>query len=42
MVEEPSGRPSSTWEEISQSQPEVTEDWQAMERYRQELGIHIH
>jgi dihydropyrimidine dehydrogenase (NAD+) subunit PreA len=42
MVEAPSGRPPSTWDEISRATPEVTEDWQAMERYRKELGIRIH
>jgi dihydropyrimidine dehydrogenase (NAD+) subunit PreA len=42
MAEAPSGRPASTWDEISRATPEVTEDWQAMERYRQELGIQIH
>jgi dihydropyrimidine dehydrogenase (NAD+) subunit PreA len=42
MVELPSGRPSTTWEELSQTRAEVTEDWDAMARYREELGIDIH
>jgi dihydropyrimidine dehydrogenase (NAD+) subunit PreA len=42
MLEVPPERPSTTWDEISRQTPEVTEDWDAMERYRQQLGIHIH
>ena len=42
MVELPSGRPSITWDELSRSQPAVTEDWDAMERYRAQTGIDIH
>jgi dihydropyrimidine dehydrogenase (NAD+) subunit PreA len=42
MLEVPSGRSSVTWDQLSKSQPEVTENWEAMERYRQDLGIHIH
>jgi dihydropyrimidine dehydrogenase (NAD+) subunit PreA len=42
MVEVPPERPSATWDEISRQTPQVTEDWDAMQRYRQELGIHIH
>jgi dihydropyrimidine dehydrogenase (NAD+) subunit PreA len=42
MVELPSKRPSTTWEELSHSQPEVTEDWDAMARYREKFGIDIH
>jgi len=42
MVELPSGRPSITWDELSRSQPAVTEDWEAMERYRAQMGIDIH
>ena len=42
MVEVPSGRASSTWDEVSRERPEVTEDWEAMKRYRETLGIHIH
>jgi dihydropyrimidine dehydrogenase (NAD+) subunit PreA len=34
--------PPVTWDEISKSKREVTEDWEAMERYREERGIHIH
>ncbi len=42
MVELPPCRPSFTWGQLSHFQPEVAEDWEAMERYRQDLGIHIH
>ncbi len=42
MVELPPCRPSTTWDELSKSQPEVTENWEAMNRYREELDIHIH
>jgi dihydropyrimidine dehydrogenase (NAD+) subunit PreA len=42
MVELPSGRPPVTWNELTQKQAAVTEDWEAMEKYRQEAGIRIH
>jgi hypothetical protein len=42
MVELPGCRPSITWDQIATSNPEVTEDWDAMKRYREERGIHIH
>jgi len=42
MVEVPSGRESVTWDQIVKSRPEVTEDWEAMEKYRKEKGIHVH
>ena len=42
MVEEPPERPSVTWKEISDSQREVTEDWEKMKQYRDKMGIHIH
>ena len=42
MVELPSGRPSVTWDEHTQSQPDVTEDWNKMMAYREKMGIHIH
>ncbi len=42
MVEEPSGRTSITWDEICKGQPEVTEDWEKMKQYRDQVGIHIH
>jgi len=42
MVELPPCQPSITWDELSKSQPEVTENWDAMERYRDGRGIHIH
>jgi dihydropyrimidine dehydrogenase (NAD+) subunit PreA len=42
MVEVPSGRPSKTWAELSTEKPELTNDWEAMKRYRDAMGIHIH
>lgn len=42
MVEESSGRPPVTWKQISDSQREVTEDWEKMKEYREKMGIHIH
>jgi len=42
MIELPSGRESVTWGELSQNKPEVTEDWEAMKEYRDQVGIHIH
>jgi dihydropyrimidine dehydrogenase (NAD+) subunit PreA len=42
MVEEPSGRESVTWDQISKSQPKVTEDWARMEEYRKKMGIRVH
>ena len=42
MVDAPSGRAPVTWEQICQSHPEVTQDWEAMKRYREHMGIHIH
>jgi len=42
MVEVESGRASVTWDQLTQTQPEVTEDWDAMKRYREEQGIEIH
>jgi dihydropyrimidine dehydrogenase (NAD+) subunit PreA len=42
MVEVPSGRDAVTWSELSEQQPQVTEDWEAMKAYREKVGIHIH
>jgi dihydropyrimidine dehydrogenase (NAD+) subunit PreA len=42
MVELPPAKPSITWEQLSQQQRGVTEDWQQMEQYRQKMGIRIH
>ena len=42
MIEEPSGRQPVTWAQISESQREVTEDWEKMKIYREKMGIHIH
>ena len=37
----PNGRESVTWDGLSRSQPDVTQDWDAMRRYRAQAGIHI-
>jgi dihydropyrimidine dehydrogenase (NAD+) subunit PreA len=42
MVELPPCRESMTWDELAKTQPEVTNDWEAMERYRAAHGIEIH
>jgi dihydropyrimidine dehydrogenase (NAD+) subunit PreA len=42
MAELPSGRDSVTWDELCKTQTQVTEDWDAMQRYREARGIHIH
>jgi dihydropyrimidine dehydrogenase (NAD+) subunit PreA len=42
MVEVPSGRESVTWSQLSEQQPVITEDWEAMKKYREQVGIHIH
>jgi dihydropyrimidine dehydrogenase (NAD+) subunit PreA len=42
MVEVPPQRPSVTWGELAKSEPAVTQDWEAMEKYRDQAGIHIH
>jgi dihydropyrimidine dehydrogenase (NAD+) subunit PreA len=42
MIELPSGRDSVTWDELVRTRADVTEDWDAMQRYRAERGIHIH
>lgn len=42
MVEVPSGRAPVTWDEIMTSNPAVTEDWEAMKKYRDDNGIHVH
>jgi dihydropyrimidine dehydrogenase (NAD+) subunit PreA len=42
MVEFPSGKAPVTWDELSRTQPAVTEDWQQMEQYRRKHNIHIH
>ncbi len=42
MVELPSGRESVTWQELTEKQTEITEDWEAMKEYREQVGIHIH
>jgi len=42
MIEEPSGRPPVTWKQLTESQREVTEDWEKMQKYREKMGIYIH
>jgi dihydropyrimidine dehydrogenase (NAD+) subunit PreA len=42
MVEVPSGREGTTWKGLMETRPEVTTDWDAMKRYRAEVGIDIH
>jgi len=42
MVEVPSGRASVTWDQLTKSRTDVTEDWEAMKRYREKVGIEIH
>ena len=42
MVEVAPDRPSVTWEALTKKEPEVSEDWDQMERYRQKMGIRIH
>jgi dihydropyrimidine dehydrogenase (NAD+) subunit PreA len=42
MVEEKPERASVTWEELTQKQRDVTEDWEKMKEYRAKMGIHIH
>jgi len=41
MVPVPSGRAPITWDVLTKSRPEVA-DWDGMETYRREAGIHIH
>jgi len=42
MVTVPPVRPSVTWNELVRTRPEVTTDWDAMNKYRRETGIDIH
>ena len=42
MVEAPSNRAPISWSQLCREQPEVSEEWSAMERYRKEQGIEIH
>lgn len=42
MVELPQKRDSVTWDELCRTKPEVTENWEAMKKYRQSVGIDIH
>lgn len=42
MMEAPPLRASVTWDELAKSQPQVTENWDAMSEYRAAHGIEIH
>ncbi len=42
MVELESGRKPVTWDQLAKTRPEVTDDWDAMKKYREENGIEIH
>ena len=42
MVTVDSGRSPVTWDELVQTRREVTEDWEAMKKYRAQAGIEIH
>lgn len=42
MVEVAPTRESVTWNQISATEPRVTEDWNAMQEYRKKAGIDIH
>jgi dihydropyrimidine dehydrogenase (NAD+) subunit PreA len=42
MAELANGRAPVSWRELCQAQPEVAEDWEAMDRYRKQKGIQVH
>jgi dihydropyrimidine dehydrogenase (NAD+) subunit PreA len=42
MVKVDSHRVPITWDDLMKTKPEVTSDWEAMKRYREEQGIEIH
>jgi dihydropyrimidine dehydrogenase (NAD+) subunit PreA len=42
MATVPPAREAVTWSELVSSQRAVTEDWEAMKRYRERMGIRIH
>ncbi len=42
MVELAPCRESITWDELTKQKPEIAQDWEAMQAYREEQGIHIH
>jgi dihydropyrimidine dehydrogenase (NAD+) subunit PreA len=42
MVTLPPDREPVTWAQLVKSEPDLTVDWQAMQRYRERMGIHIH
>jgi dihydropyrimidine dehydrogenase (NAD+) subunit PreA len=42
MVELPPERESVTWDQLVNTNPAATEDWEAMKEYRRKMGIEIH
>ena len=42
MVSLPPRNGPVTWDQLAATRRDVTEDWEAMKRYREERGIHIH
>jgi dihydropyrimidine dehydrogenase (NAD+) subunit PreA len=42
MVELPPGREPMTWDQLVKTQPDATTNWEAMKKYREKHGIHIH
>ncbi|AGG65495.1 NAD-dependent dihydropyrimidine dehydrogenase subunit PreA [Corynebacterium callunae] len=42
MVSVPSGRESVTWNQLTAANPEIANDWDVMEKWREEVGIEIH
>lgn len=42
MAPLPPDKEPITWRQLAQSQPDVTEDWEAMKRYRERMGIDVH
>ena len=42
MVEVKPESESITWDELCRDQPKVTNDWEAMKKYRELHGIHVH
>jgi len=42
MVELSSGRASVTWGQLAETKPEITQSWEAMIKFRGEVGIEIH
>ena len=42
MAELPAERAPVTWNGLCQSRPDISEDWEAMERYRRDNAIQVH